>query len=555
MVDKIRELVLVISIVLIFLFLFTGNAYTQLELTMSPLTIERNLKPGSKTRYEVFLMNESDKELKIKCKPIDLYQNEMTGQFLPNLKGDKNVIFSCTEWITSKTENIVIEPKSSFLFEGEIIVPKTVAHGSYSSMILFTIEREENEGPDVEGAPTSAYVPIDYYTGSVVFIQIYPRGVANIRGNKFAEIEKFEVTESDKGLLFTAKLVNLGKNFITVNGRLAILKEGEEVRHKPFGGGLVIPGQKVDFKSYISPPYIPGNYKAIVSINYGGLREVTAAISFQLSKDHLITGIAEENIILDTKEVVYLIPNQDTIESKIIPGNIRTFNISITNGSSESVQIKNWAENATKIASTEYAEHIQIKPDNDEIKSNQRKNFKVIISTPKNLEDGNKYAKIIFSPKTLGEKNLSDQEQKMYSSEVFLVLDNVKGIKNEKIKMKKLDIKFIEKENGKYYPRYIFTFENTGNVHINPSLFLKISELPFTEKESGAEVITNVTDSFNLNSIESSGIILPGMDGEIFVDSDRPMEKDRSRYNMEVIFKNGNNEIFKDYTNFELNLK
>ena len=196
-----------------------------------------------------------------------------------------------------------------------------------------------------------------------------------------------------------------------------------------------------------------------------------------------------------------------------------------------------------------------IQKDNDEIKSNQTKNFKVIISTPKNLEDGNKYAKIIFSPKTLGGKNLSDQEQKMFSSEVFLILDNIKGIKNEKIKMKKMDIKFIEKEKGKYFPRYIFTFENTGNVHINPSLSLKISELPFTDKDSGAEVITNVTDTFNLNSIETSGIILPGMEGEIFVDSDRPMEKDRARYNMEVVFKNGNNEILKDYTNFELNLK
>ncbi|QPM69448.1 hypothetical protein [Atribacter laminatus] len=552
----IKKSLFFINIMCLFLLFFSNIGYAQIEVTLSPLKLEFNLNPGSKKDFAISVINEMDKEIILQPNPIDVYQKESNGQFLPNIDNTMKIINSCTQWIRMETTKIVIPPKKRYSFGGTIVVPRGIAPGTYSTIVLFKPELEETTNKNEDTTKTSGEFSVDVYWGTVILLQVNPRGVRDVKRNKFVEIEKFEVNQVNDGISFSAKLVNMGKNYVTAEGKIAILQEGQEVNFKPFGRGTILPGQKLNFKSTFTPPFIPGDYKAIASFNYGGIRDATVTATFKLSKDQLISSIAEEIKITETiEDFINLIPSDDTIEAKIFPGNTRTFNVQIINGSSKDIVLKSWSENVSDIISTKFSENVNISPENAEIKPSGRNNFKITVISPKNIEDGNKYIRINFTPIKFGEKTLEDEKQKMSSTTVFLILENVKGNKIEKIKIKNMDIQVIEKEKGFYFPRYIFTYENQGNVHIDPVVYLNLLELPLEDKnqEKTAELITDNIESTNLVSSESSGIILPGMEGQIYVDSTQPIEKGNiKKYFMKLFFKNNDKEIYNDDVTFTI---
>ncbi len=109
-----------------------------------------------------------------------------------------------------------------------------------------------------------------------------------------------------------------------------------------------------------------------------------------------------------------------------------------------------------------------------------------------------------------------------------------------------MEVNLIEERQGEFRPQIVINYLNTGNVHINPSCSITLSEV-IDEKvrEKGAVAVMPETISFTSGS-DTLDVVLPGMESSLVLDSRTPIKP--GKFQAEITIKNEGKEILKEST-------
>jgi P pilus assembly chaperone PapD len=542
-------------IILFFILIFSYPLFSQVGFNISPLSFDLEIFPGEKIDFEIALFNETDRSVTYYSRITDAIQSD-NGQYLPidwdsTEDGNKQIShFSCSKWIELESEELNFSPWERKIIKGSIHIPQRVPYGSYSALINFDLYRRDQTPKIEEG------VQVSISTGTVIFLNVKKRGVIQSKAGKYGVIENFEVKNYDKFKVFTASFKNLGKYFIDGQGKLQIFREDNKKVYDGAlgqGRGRVLPGQKVDFITYINPPFPSGNYRAKAIISYGGNKSAEAEISFVNYDNQIVLGEKNLENAESIGEFLTITANKELENLKIIPKSTRTVNISLRNDSKELVTFDVKVNNVSNLASTHFKDNIEVTPEHFEIAPYHSKNVKVVVRCPENISDGNKYVDVKFIPITYGKEKISENLQEVYSNSVFLLLSNVKGEKIEKASVLDVDIQLEETET-EYFPNIKVHFYNEGNIHIKPVLSVTINEKKI--ESSGEDVLVSSKDNkgITLGTEPSDEIALPGMDGEISLRF-KSLKKDNALYNVTVTLINSEDNVELLKENYDLQIK
>jgi P pilus assembly chaperone PapD len=533
---------------------FSFPLFAQVGFNISPVSFDLELFPGGKTDFEIVLFNETERYVTYYAKITDVIQSN-NGQYLPinwessSEEGEQNSQFSCSKWIEIKQNEFNFAPWEKKEIKGSIRVPLRVPYGSYSALVNFELGKT-NQAIEESGAELTVS------TGAVIFLNVKKRGVVQTRAGKYGVIENFEVNNLDQVKVFKATLKNMGKDYIEGEGKLQIFRENKKVYDGPLdqGRGRVLPGQKIDFVTYINPPFPPGNYHAKAIISYGGVKSAQAEISFVNYDNQIVLGEKNLENSESMGEFITITANKELENLKIIPKSTRTVNISLRNDSKELVTFDTEINNVSNLASTHFKENIEVTPKHFEIAPYHSKNVKIVVRCPENISDGNKYVDVKFIPITYGKEKISENLHEVYSNSVFLLLSNVKGEKIEKASVLDVDIQLEETET-EYFPNVKVHFYNEGNIHIKPVLSVTINEKKI--ESSGEDVLLSSKDNkgITLGTEPTDEIALPGMDGDISLRFNKPLKKENALYNVTITLINSEDNVELLKENYDLQIK
>lgn len=568
-----------IFVLFFLIFKMNSNVYAQSWITVSPVTLETELRSGENKSFSLNLFNESNRELKFKIAIKYLYQST-SGEFLSldtietepstsidadeelsKISEDVNNIniellkkYTCVEWITldSKDDILVSQPKKGTPINLRIKVPRNTRNGFYYAIIeLVSIDSSIEESPELESYSSLGSIKLRMILFIPIFINVNNRAVvkSSISG-KYARIEKFEIQEIPEGVLFSALLANYSNNLIEGKGKLQINKDGQKFKEFELGSGrgMVLPGQKLNKEFILQPPYIPGKYQAIAIIDYGGRKiERSSEINFELTRDKLVTSeafINEAEILI--KEPIILETDKDYLSGKIIPGSARNLLARIYNYSEDQINVYGRINDISFANKTQL--DIKLAPESFEIEPNKFKNVRITLKCPEVIDDGNKYYQIDFIPENIGIQKLDDDLKEISSCPVYLMLENVKGNKTEKILIEDFQVTVEEKAQSGLFPHFYIKFRNTGDVHLQPEYVITFYGIK-NEDESGLPIIGEEMIETVSSRVEDKKIILPGMDDTVEISLNNPIKMDEKQYKVQIKVINESKEIFSEFIN------
>ncbi|MGQ9622950.1 MAG: hypothetical protein ACUVTO_05860 [Candidatus Caldatribacteriaceae bacterium] len=342
-----------------------------------------------------------------------------------------------------------------------------------------------------------------------------------------------------------------GRYFVDVEGRgrVAIVDQSEKkVAEVPIGGGRgrVIPGSFVGFSALLVDPLPKGEYTALMQIDYGGLRPAGARLSFSCEGLKLLEGRAF--VQKDTEEnvpVILSVPST-TVETKIVPGAKRTLSIPVRNDFLLPVAVRAKLGDASSANSARCAEFASVDPEVFELPPYRTKTVRLSVDFPATLSAGNKYLRVDLVPEGAGEKKLSEELKGASTTSVFFLFDNVRGEKRKGLALKGVNVQLLQGESG-FVPRFLITYLNTGNVHLNPFRQVELREIP--KKEEGV-VLERVGPVLHLRAEPSGELVLPGEEGTVALIKGQSLTL--GTYTLAITFLEGEEELLHEETTITL---
>lgn len=528
-------------------------AYAQgVTLTLSPLSFDLELLPGSKETLLCTLFNDSDREVKFQAFVAGAVE-ERDGTYRPAGPEDSpNPIF-CDSWVRLEEEALVLPPRSGRQIRATLTVPPSAKPGFYAAMVVFKVVGEE-ERATLQGTAAELKTKVDVLLSTLLFVRVRRRGVSERWGGKFGVIEAFEVQKGEEGVRFSATLSNRGKDVIEGKGRLIVTNAlGKRVIDTPLGSGRgrVLPGFSLDFVTLYAGNLPPGDYMAQATIDYGGAHRAQARTIFhvegaqvaEMKKEIEAPGIA-------SVEPVFLSVNREILEGKISPKANRSFTVVVYNDSPQRVVVRGVPVDPAPAESTRCSSWVTVAPETVEIEPYKTKTVRVTVQVPEIVPDGDKYVRVDFWPESISGKPVPDELKKAFGTSALLVLENVKGTRVESVRISGLEFLLEEFQKGVLRPRIVLRFLNTGSTHLQPSCSITLSQIVEEKVEQGALAV-KPGESLTLVSRESPDLVLPGMEGMLVLES-----QGRSivpgKYEMLLVMQNGGKEILRDQRTLEL---
>lgn len=524
----------------IVLFFATGVAMTsvtvgaQTRVLFAPLFVELSVAPGKSIETSFSLVNKGEKALGFSCVLSAVRQGER-GECLP-----VEEIPDFLRWAKTPSSAFTVEPGERFAVPVKITVPSSAPPGSYTLGLVLTNTHvggeEVNLGARLIG---------------VIFLNVRRPGVAQTRSGRYAEIERFEVRQDERGIRFVAFLANRGRYFVDVEGRGRVViadRNGKKVAEVPIGGGRgrVIPGNSVGFSALLVDPLPKGEYTALVQIDYGGLRPAGARLSFSCEGLKLLGGKAFVQRDTEENVPVVLSVSSTTVETKIVPGARRTLSIPVRNDFPLPVAVRAKLKDASSADSARCAEFASVDPEAFELPPYRTKTVRLSVNFPAVLPAGNKYLRVDLVPERAGEKGLSEELKEASTTSVFFLFDNVRGEKRKGLALKGVNVQLLQGESG-FVPRFLITYLNTGNVHLNPSCQVELREIP--KKEQGV-VLERVGPVLYLRAEPSGELVLPGEEGTVVLTGEQSLAP--GTYTLAITLLEGEEELLHEETTVTL---
>jgi hypothetical protein len=509
---------------------------------------------GDKGLLSFYLINHSEKELKMNGFLVDVYQ-KTDGQVLPVFDSDQKFPYSCLDWLNpmvgSNIKEITIPPNDLKQIDIELKVPNIITPGSYLASFVLIPEKESKlERPTgiEEGEILAEFQSaIELRFSNLICINIVRKGKSIKKYGLFGEISDLNLERIKDQLIFSSKFSNNGLYIINASGKIMIKdKDGRGYEMPLGGGGSILPKSEVYFKTTLPKDgFLPGEYSAKATINYGGYRDAISNISFRIDEKELEVKKDDSGEQMLKSDIPIIAIENDIIINKIIPNSTRTLMINVKNETDHNLKINTILEDSSQVDFTKFKENVEVEPHLFELLPKKRASVKVNVKVPDLLSDGNKYITIYFSPQSIDDKELTDGQKMAFAVPVNIIFENVRSEIIEKIKVENVDISLQKSEdNHSLVPNVKVDYINIGNTHINPVCKIILTK----EKEIKDNKNIIIMDDFNqetkinMVSKEQNEAVIPGGEGIIYLTSQDVIEP--GKYKIEVTISNGKNEIF-----------
>uniref|UniRef100_A0A7V3YK02 Uncharacterized protein n=1 Tax=Candidatus Caldatribacterium californiense TaxID=1454726 RepID=A0A7V3YK02_9BACT len=541
-----REVLLFGFCLLLFGFLLLPSCSWGVGLTMSPLSFDLELLPGSKEELVCTLFNESAQEIRLQAFVAGTVE-ERDGTYRP--AGPEDTLdpqHSCVAWVRLEEATLVLPPFGGKEIRAILTVPPSAQPGLYTAMIVFQAAAEE-EKTALQGQAAVLKTKVDVLLGNVLFVRVRRRGVAQRWSGKFGVIEAFEVKGTEEGLRFSATFANRGRDIIEGKGKLIVTNAlGKRVIESPLGSGRgrVLPGFSLDFVTLYTGNLPPGDYAALAVIDYGGVHRAEAKTIFHVEGKEVAERKREiQDVGIAAVNPVFLSVSKEILEGKISPGANRSFTVALYNDSSHTVVARGIAVDPAETESTHFSSFVEVAPEKVEIAPYKTKTVRITVKSPDSVSEGDKYVRVDFLPESVDGKPVPEELRRAFGASTLLVLENVKGVKILKADL--TGIEFVLEgppQKAAFRPRAVVRFRNTGSTHLQPSCTITLVRVQEETPEEGA-VAVKPGSSLTLVSKKNPDLVLPGGEGMLVLESQNTLEP--GKYTLMLVIAHQGKEILR----------
>ena len=471
--DMIKFLVIILVAVI-------SSANSQTNFSVTPQLIELELMPGARKAFKVLLVNESEKDSnRFRITTTDVVETE-EGSYKVIDKGTGK--FSCADWITPDTMDLLFGPKQGKEIPFEVRAPYKVTGGRYAAVVFALVPKVTAFGENEVGAGVAFHFRVPVQIEVTIKSSLTPRP-------KNVEVTGIEITPAieDKeyslmlknaakdALVVKAILNNRGDMHIKAKGRLVLTdRKGKRLRDVPLGAGrgMVLPQTQVKFISIIKRP-LPGDYVAEAIINYGGTTQAIGRMPFTVTRR---VQTKEQSFL--SSSPIGLFVGKEIIDIFVPPNSYRTQILTLTNEENQTVKVKTilkylqFDENGNIIASDSGDNQfscinwLTVEPNNFEIPPGETKAVKILVKSP-DASPGGRYACIDMEALLVGAKDTT-----LPSPLQVPVILTIPGLAEKKGEIEKVDVSLGNP------PRFSVYFKNSGSVHVKPKLKVELKFLP-----------------------------------------------------------------------------
>jgi len=249
------------------LFSFSSFLFGKISITITPSSLNLNLKAGVFYNSQIEVVNSGDIDYLVKISFYDLAQDKEgeVGPFEPNSKER-----GAGSWLSSDLNSFPLKSGERKFFKYYINVPKE-ARGAYAGAILFKIETKKEE--QEFGASIEAGI------ASKLFITVNSEKEGDLNFKEFG-IKK----EAEEGSFYF--ILSMENNTDLFSSFFAFLylknEKGETIYEKNIKNNYpLFPKQSFEFK-YELPKVGKGNYIGVLFLNQNGKDPIIKTISFKV---------------------------------------------------------------------------------------------------------------------------------------------------------------------------------------------------------------------------------------------------------------------------------
>lgn len=255
---------------------FSIASAQKISVTISPATIDAEVKRGASYTKTFTLVNGTGTRLRFKCSVADMWYDESNNRVSGRAGTHER---SASLWVQFSPDEIIVEPHTTGTANVVVTVPQTAA-GSYYSVPVFEAMPADPVLPDAKRAEVStASATIGLRFNGLMSFTTLDTAEYNV------EIMGGQITPPSESaeLAMQIDIRNRSNAHIRVRGSYAILNSAgtlagrgsiEEQRYLPEQRKLLTTGWAGELA--------PGTYTAIVTLSYDRVRMEAATLLYEL---------------------------------------------------------------------------------------------------------------------------------------------------------------------------------------------------------------------------------------------------------------------------------
>jgi P pilus assembly chaperone PapD len=251
--ERLRRVIIFLQFVIIYLLLLS-SLEAQIYFGVSPIRVELKAKPGSQVTDIFYVRNNSARPMRLKVYAENWFMKE---DGTPVFIGNKEVSFSCREWIKVNPFDFRLQPGEMKTVRFTVSVPEGTEAGGYHAAVSF-----ENV-PEAPAAGGRGQVAFTGKIAAAVYVVL-----GRIQGEGSLEDLVFE--ERGNSQLLRLRVGNSGKTHFRLKGEITIKSaEGKKVSRLEFPDEAVLPETERFILIYLKDKLTAGTYKIEVRLDIG----------------------------------------------------------------------------------------------------------------------------------------------------------------------------------------------------------------------------------------------------------------------------------------------
>ena len=269
----------VFTILLFFTILFVSTTLSGISFTVVPMKFKLNASPGDTLTNSITVHNSVGDSL-----TLDIYLRDI----LFNVDGDGreiepgNMERGMAEWIVFTPREIDFTGVGSQNIRFTIKVPESISSGDYWANFYVepTGKSRSSVTTEAKGRKFTLYTVTRYK----ISLRLRVKGEV-IKQGEITDVV-FYPNATDTSLIVNTTFENTGDIILRCNGRIEIRDEmGEAVKTIGLVGFSTFPECKRIVRTEIPKTLKPGEYSALVVIDFGGEHLVAGEAFFEISED------------------------------------------------------------------------------------------------------------------------------------------------------------------------------------------------------------------------------------------------------------------------------